>query len=67
MVGLKKFDSEQSRKQPRPDLDREYRPIGIGAVAAALVVTGEKKSEEDRSDDASASSERHDYWNSMAA
>ena len=64
MVNLKKFDSEQSRRQPRPNLDREYRPIGIGAVAAALTVTGEKKSEEERSNDAS---ERDHFWNSMAA
>jgi hypothetical protein len=67
MVVLKKFESERSRKQARPDLGREYRPIGIGAVAAALTVTGEKKSDEDRSDAAGDSGERYRYWNSLAA
>jgi hypothetical protein len=33
----------------RSDLSKEYRPIGIGAVAAALTVTGKHEPEAEQS------------------
>lgn len=72
MSGLKKNETERTDTHARPDLDREYRPIGISAVAAALSVTGEKKPQENRPDDAGNSdagnsNEHNRYWDSIAA
>lgn len=49
----------------RTDLKREYRPIGIGAVAAALTVTGKHGADEPRS--AANSNERIGSGGSRAA
>ena len=51
----------------RPDLKRQYRPIGIGAVAAALSVTGEKSEEANQADDAGNSNERNQRRRLIAA
>jgi hypothetical protein len=50
----------------RPDLSRQYRPIGIGAVAAALSATG--RSTADNSNGRSSEQpEKYRYTDSMAA
>lgn len=61
--------SEAARRESReqPDLGRQYRPIGIGAVAAALSVTGEKSERAGQQDDAGASNERDHDRRSLAA
>jgi anthranilate phosphoribosyltransferase len=52
-------------KRVRTDLSSLYRPIGIGAVAAALTVKGEQQSEPDQP--AEAQHERYDLIESLAA
>lgn len=49
----------------RPDLRRQYRPIGIGAVAAALSAAG--RSAGDTARDAANSNERSSDPESLAA
>jgi hypothetical protein len=66
MVILKKAEMERG-SNAKPDLGREYRPIGIGAVAAALMVTGDKKPVENQREHAGNSDEHEPYWNSIAA
>jgi len=69
---MKKNETKRTDTDAPPDLDREYRPIGISAVAAALTVTGEKKPQENRPEDtgnsdAGNSNEHNRYWDSIAA
>ena len=42
MFRLDEVGNAQRESHERPELEQHYRPIGIGAVAAALSVTGEK-------------------------
>jgi hypothetical protein len=52
-------------KRVRTDLSALYRPIGIGAVAAALTVKGEQETEAERPAD--VQHERYDLIESLAA
>ena len=63
---LQANDKEYAREPAREatDLGREYRPIGIGAVAAALTVTGKAG---DQSQPAANSNERRGAHGSLAA
>jgi hypothetical protein len=54
-----------ARQGTRPDLTQQYRPIGIGAVAAALTVKGKQESDAERAND--AQSEQHREIESLAA
>lgn len=56
----------------RPDLREEYRPIGIGAVAAALSVTAKnadnvRQTRRENGDRSGADNDRYGYNESMAA
>jgi hypothetical protein len=64
---LQANDKEHARESAREatDLGREYRPIGIGAVAAALTVTSKKA--QDQSQAAANSNERRSTHGSLAA
>jgi len=60
-------DTARPESGERSDLRRQYRPIGIGAVAAALTVTAEKSEEANQSRDAGNSNERNQRRRSLAA
>lgn len=60
-------DTAPTESDERPDLKRQYRPIGIGAVAAALSVTGEKSERANQPGDAGNSNERNPRRRSIAA
>lgn len=66
---LLKSETEQARTSTREqtDLKREYRPIGIGAVAAALAATGKSAEGEQRAREAANSNERIGARGSHAA
>ena len=67
MFRLDESGSARRESRERPDLEQQYRPIGIGAVAAALSVTGEKSERANQQDDAGASNERDHDQRPLAA
>jgi hypothetical protein len=64
---LQANDTGYAREPAREgtDLGREYRPIGIGAVAAALAVTSKKPGNQSQA--AANSNERRGTHGSLAA
>jgi hypothetical protein len=54
-----------SVQRTRSDLTKQYRPIGIGAVAAALTVKGKQEAEAEQSND--VQSDQHRLIESLAA
>jgi anthranilate phosphoribosyltransferase len=54
-----------ARQQTRTDLTQQYRPIGIGAVAAALTVKGKQESDAEQAND--VQSEEHREIEPLAA
>lgn len=54
-----------AQQRTRTDLMQQYRPIGIGAVAAALTIKGKLESDAEQSID--VQSEQHREIESLAA
>ena len=54
-----------AQQRTRTDLTQQYRPIGIGAVAAALTIKGKQESDGEHGID--AQSEQHREIKSLAA
>jgi anthranilate phosphoribosyltransferase len=47
-----------AQQRTRTDLTQQYRPIGIGAVAAALTVKGKQESDAEQATDAQSEQDR---------
>ena len=65
MPSVTETDRASEIPREQTDLKREYRPIGIGAVAAALTVTGKHSNAQPRT--AANSNERIGSGGSRAA
>jgi len=65
MPSITEADRVSARPHEQSDLKRKYRPIGIGAVAAALSVTS--KYSDDRTREPANSNERIGSGGSRAA